>query len=334
MFTFVLSALILVGVTAWVLTAPLSRNPGRTASLLTGVVLITGTAAIYLTIGTPAALNELPVQQDAPLDAEAAAAELERRLSADPNNPENLEGWVLLGRLHAQQRDYSRAAAALDRAWQLDPNNPAIKTELAEALMFSQPDQPPPVRAQRLLQQALANNPDLQKALWLSGVIAASQGDAESARRHWTRLLQQMDPDTAVHASVARQLAALDATDNPEASTPPDDLVRVEVRLAPGLRPRAEAAIFLIVRDPRQGGPPLAVKRIPATRLSGPVGINTADAMLPDTPWLNFAELTVSARLSQNGTVVPGTDYPESAPRSFQPFNDTLLDLQIEPVAP
>jgi cytochrome c-type biogenesis protein CcmH len=52
-----------------------------------------------------------------------------------------------------------------------------------------------PPRAVALLKQVVALAPDQPEALWYLGVQAARDGNAEEARRDWTKLLNTLPAD-------------------------------------------------------------------------------------------------------------------------------------------
>ena len=106
------------------------------------------------------------------------------------------------------------------------------------------------------------------------------------------------------HRSVSGS-ATVDAPASPlsapalPAEAPP---IRVEVTLAPALRMRASpaASLYVFVRDAAQGGPPLAVRRLPS-RFPQTVELTSADTMIPGHGIEAGERVQVIARLSPSG---------------------------------
>ena len=124
---------------------------------------------------------------------EGMVAQLADKLQKDPND---LDGWLRLGRSYAVLGNTEKSVAAFARATALRPNDPEIKMQEFQAMIAGQrPSDPLPPSAVTLLRQLAALAPDQPEVLWYLGVQAATSGKADEARREWTRLLGQLPPD-------------------------------------------------------------------------------------------------------------------------------------------
>lgn len=74
------------------------------------------------------------MQQSRMQGMEQAMAQLESRLASDPDN---LEGWLLLGRSHVILKQYLEAVQAYERAVALDGGNPNVLGPYGEALVLA-----------------------------------------------------------------------------------------------------------------------------------------------------------------------------------------------------
>jgi cytochrome c-type biogenesis protein CcmH len=120
-------------------------------------------------------------------------AQLAAHLQTEPND---LAGWLRLGRSYAVLGETDKSADAYEHAAALKPNDPAIKLQEFQTLIAkSQASDPLPPRAVALLKQVAALAPDQPEALWYLGVQAARDGNAEEARRDWTKLLNTLPAD-------------------------------------------------------------------------------------------------------------------------------------------
>jgi len=75
--------------------------------------------------------------------------------------------------------------------------------------------------------------------------------------------------------------------------------IRGTVVLGPGIRAPVTALLYIAARHKGQGGPPIAVKRVPNATLPYEFTLSSADAMMAGSPFEGPVEIT--ARLDQDG---------------------------------
>jgi hypothetical protein len=116
-----------------------------------------------------------------------------------------------------------------------------------------------------------------------------------------------------------------------EAGTP---IIRVKVELAPALRTRAPdaASLYVFVRDPAQGGPPLAVKRLPS-HFPQTVELTSADAMIAGHGIQAGQRVEVIARISPSGNPMAESG-DLSGHSDYQVGRDGLIDVVVDHVTP
>jgi cytochrome c-type biogenesis protein CcmH len=120
-------------------------------------------------------------------------AKLAARLRTQPND---LEGWLRLGRSYAVLDETDKSVDAYEHAANLKPDDASIKLQEFQALIARlQPSNPLPPHALELLRQVAALAPDQPEALWYLGVQAAREGNTDEARRDWTKLLSTLPAD-------------------------------------------------------------------------------------------------------------------------------------------
>jgi cytochrome c-type biogenesis protein CcmH len=112
---------------------------------------------------------------------------LAAKLRAEPND---LDGWLRLGRAYAVQGKSDLAVDAFDHAAALKPDDQTIKLQTVAALLSGlKPGDALPPRAVKLLTEVAAVEPDAPEVLWYLGVVAARGGRVAEARDKWTKLL-------------------------------------------------------------------------------------------------------------------------------------------------
>jgi cytochrome c-type biogenesis protein CcmH len=199
-------------------TAPVggARRPLLAGAIALAMVVIAG--GLYLRLGSPglpddpyaerqAERDQLAQQQAQISQIRAMVAKLADEMK---QHPDNLEGWLRLGRSYAVLGQADDAATAFARAEKLKPNDPAVLMTEVQALMagrsLSEPMAPQVVA---LLERIQAIDPDEPAVLWYLGLHAAQQGDFKTARADWQKVKDGMPPDSEEARTVGTALDAI-----------------------------------------------------------------------------------------------------------------------------
>jgi cytochrome c-type biogenesis protein CcmH len=254
---------------------------------------------------------------------EQVTAALEARLQKEPND---LEGWRMLGRTYLVSGNAAKAAAAYEQANSLAPSKDMdLLLDLAEALVLTEDPSVQP-RAQAIIDEALAVDAGNQKALWYQGVMAVRAGDTETAKRNWTRLLDA-NPPPEIREVIASQLRELGA-DVPGAPAPAmaaaagtamgggsmtggeavtkGRTVRISVKIDPALAGKLKQGVplFVAAREPGIPGPPIAATRISSDQLPTTVVLSDANTMIAGRDLSSVNDVEIVARVAFGGTAV------------------------------
>jgi len=117
-------------------------------------------------------------------------------------------------------------------------------------------------------------------------------------------------------------------------SPPGAPVIEVKVELAAALQPRAPRAapLYVFVRDPAQGGPPLAVKRL-QSRFPQTVVLTSSDAMIQGHAITAGERVEVIARISPSGDAMDQSG-DLSGQAAYRVGRDGLVDVVIDHVTP
>jgi cytochrome c-type biogenesis protein CcmH len=182
-------------------TAP-ATAPGRRWVIAAAACLPIFALLVYLRLGTPWLPDE-PIASRAteprPPDIARMVAGLEARLEQQPNDA---EGWLMLGRSRMVLRDPEAAATAYRRALALEPGSAAAVAGLGESLTAAAKGVVTP-EAQKLFERLATLAPDEPRAGYYLGLAAAQAGDDNAAVEHWRRLLAQAPSDAPWRPTVA-----------------------------------------------------------------------------------------------------------------------------------
>lgn len=260
---------------------------------------------------------------DAP-DVSAMIARQEEQLKKNPND---IDGWVMLGRSYVITQRYALGTNAYQQAYDLSQGQNIDATiGLAEALVLTD-ENSLQGRASTLIEQVLKQQPNNPKALWYGGLAALKTEKLAVARQRFAALLA-LNPPQQIRTLLERQVQDLDqqlGTDTAAAKVAAvaDSQGRkiiVSVKLAESLQQQLKEPIslFVLARDPQKGGVPLAVERHQSSELPLRVELTAADAMLPTRSINDVAAVEVVARLSRSGTPLEQSgDYVGTAHYSF-----------------
>jgi cytochrome c-type biogenesis protein CcmH len=353
MTTFIILAIVLTIAAVGLVVVPLLRKgsaaaaPAVWAAFGAAGLLVFGGGALYLKWST---FNWQQQAQGADaVTPENMVSRLARRLEKNPND---LDGWMRLGHSYSVLEQYPLAIRAYQRANELTQGkNADVLTGMGEALMLSD-EKEMTGRGAKYIEQALAIDPKNGRALFYGAAAAVRKGDLPLARQRFVDLLALSPPEN-VRPILEQQIAAIDeklgaagGSATAGAANPPNGgtaaapapeavpAVRVRVTLSSKLKSDelASAPLFVLVRDPRGAGPPLAVKRLKAT-FPQTVELTTADSMMPGHTFTKGQLVEVVARVSKSGrpTESPGDPFGLAAHKVGE---GGVVDIQIEHVSP
>jgi cytochrome c-type biogenesis protein CcmH len=256
--------------------------------------------------------------------------QLEARLAS---NPEDREGWRMLGRTYLVTGQAPKAVEAYDKALQIKGDqDPGLELDLAEALVLTD-DPAVQGRAKTIIDAALAADPMNQKALWYSGLMAARADDKATAKVRWTKLLETNPPDEIRQILVSQlqalgvEVPAMAGGGSPPAmgggmggpmgggmggSAPTDRdatvgrTIRVAVSVDPAVAGKLKPGVplFVSARQPGIPGPPLAAVRLSTDQLPTTVVLSDANSMIEGRNLSSVDEVQLVARVAFGGTAV------------------------------
>jgi cytochrome c-type biogenesis protein CcmH len=326
-------ALVAIFLVAWPLLRPQPSAPGEPGApkaaplaFAVSVALVLASVALYAKINNfpwqdPRMAQSVPAGHSGMGDAgsmEQATAALEARLEREPNDQ---QGWRMLGRTYLVGGNAARAAAAYERAIALSADRDfELELDLAEALVLTD-DATSQGKAKKIVDEALAADADNQKALWYRGVMAARAGDTETAKSSWSRLVAQNLPPE-IHEVVANQLRQL-GVDVPAAAAQAPAMaavggmgggagevaakgrtVRVAVKLDPTLAAKVQPGepLFVSAREPGIPGPPIAALRLTTDQIGQTVVLSDANSMIQGRDLSSVSDVEIVAHVAFAGT--------------------------------
>ncbi|PPU80999.1 cytochrome C biogenesis protein [Xanthomonas hortorum pv. hederae] len=331
---FVVAVVVLALLAFAVALRPLWRQTrGLAASV--AVLLLAASAALYWLVGTPSTLQQPANRPTTPRSLDEAIVQLRAALAS---NPDQAEGWVLLGRSLSSQQKFAEARDAFARAVALRPDEPDVLVAAAQSRMLADDSGRPDPQAMRLLEHALAVQPDHQRARWFLGVVQRQAGQPAKASETWTPLLAVVDANTRPglleQINAARDEAKLEPIQAPVASAAAASGNRIQVRVTldaefakrAGLP--ADTSVFVIARA-AETPMPVAVEKHALSELPLTITLDDGDSPMPTRTLSSLDKVQVLARVSRSGNAMRQADDVESAPVMVTLPADAPVELVI-----
>jgi cytochrome c-type biogenesis protein CcmH len=209
------------------------RNPSRAVALVVvAAVVPIGALAVYLSVGSPTEPSHPfdPARAAAHAQAEVRAREmaalvdkLAKRLEQEPDN---LQGWLILARSYTAMQRNAEAAEAYRHAYELSGKDATYAADYGESLVAAAEATVTP-EAETLFEQALTADPSEPRARFYLGLARAQAGQAREAIAMW-RSLEIDSPAGAQWLPAVREMirsvgadAGIDPQSVPAASQAP-----------------------------------------------------------------------------------------------------------------
>ena len=326
------------------------RGEGRGAAVAMILLVPLLAVFIYLIRGNPAALSpeKITVAEQAGngsahgvtmAQIESMVQGLAARLQ---NNPQDADGWRMLGRSYVALGRYQDAVGALDKAVAMIPNDPDLLADYADALAMTG-GQTLEGKPMELVNRALKLDPNHEKSLWLAGTAAYNKGDYHGAVDYWNRLLKQVAPGSKEYRQVtdiiteAQNLAEgkMPAPVSQAASVQPAAQVAGVVSLSPDLAGKAAPTDTVYIFAKAAQGPPMPLAAFRAQVKDLPIKFSLDDSMAP-TPMArlsDFAKVIVGARISKSGNPMPQSGDLQGLTNVVQ-VGSSGLEVKINSVVP
>ncbi len=300
------------------------RKPWLGIALLVFVVPV-ASLLMYSVLGEPAALDPRALVQGADNSAEVTpekltemATALTRRLQDEPNS---MEGWVMLGRVQRARGHFEEAAEAYAKALMLSRDD-NLSIERAEVL------------AQKnggsfagepwlIIQRVLTADPHHLNALFLAGSASFAELNFNTALRYWERAREVVPADSPDAPELDRAIAearnkmglpaipprAASATADAASSSPAAKVALASssisgrvtlVKELQGLVAPTDT-VFVYATPVTGSRMPIAILRTTADKLPLDFLLDDSMAMSPSAKLTGMEEVTVRVRISKSG---------------------------------
>lgn len=342
-------------------------NKGRwmvLASLAVPLVAV----LLYQMLGSPGIIQRLKEQPMAAATSSRGHAgngsmqnlppmdELVRRLAAKmKENPDNLEGWIMLGRSYMAMKQYPEAMDAYEHAMKLDGENVNLLLAYGEAIgtvsgnNFTGKSAP-------LIEKAYKLEPENPNALWMSGILSYQKGEYQTALTRWEKLQGILTPQSneletvtsaiddvrsklglaPVQAPLPSIAKANQQLRSAEPASAGGKSVQVKVTLSPALKDKASPNDLVFIYAKALSGPPmpLAAARKRVSDLPLMLTLDDSMAMMPQMRISAFPKVKIGARVSLSGSPTAQSGDLEGEVTPVTPGQSEQVSIVIDTVHP
>ena len=286
---------------------------------------------MYFWVGTPVGIDPLLANQvggDEQISTEklqSMSDQLRQRLAENPNNA---EGWVMLGRIERALARFDPADEAFKKSLAIAANDD-VRIERAEVLAQKNQgkfDGEP----WDIIQSVLKADPEHGNALLLAGSAAFSQGQFQDALKYWDKVrgllpvsspdlpalveainkarerlnMPALDPDTVV--AQAPPSSAPTAKPTQGKTAPGAERIAGRVSLDPALASQVSPQDTVFIYANAADGPrmPLAIVRTTVDKLPYDFVLDDSMAMNPQMKLSHISAVMVRARISRSGNAM------------------------------
>jgi cytochrome c-type biogenesis protein CcmH len=244
-------------------------------------------------------------------------AKLEQRMK---DQPDDAEGWSMLGRSYSAMGRYPEAVTAFKRVAALKPKDAQALADQADAVAMAAGRKLAGEPAQ-LIARALELDPKNLKALALAGTIAFDANDYAKAAQLWTTAVAVAEPGSELERNLqsgvaeARSRAGLPAAPvaaasagaaAPNAAAAAGATLAGQVQIAAALKGKAapEDTLFVFARAVDGPRVPLAILRKQVKDLPLTFTLDESMAMNPAMSLSTAKQVIVGARVSKSGNAI------------------------------
>ena len=306
------------------------EKPALWTAVLVAVALPLSAVGMYLWVGEPDALNPMAVQSNDKVDPTQLLQMAESLAQKLNDKPDNLQGWVMLGRTYRTLEKFDASVQAYDRALKLSADDD-LKLERVEVLaMKSQGNfegEP-----WNVIRDILQRDPQNYGALLMAGSASYSHEKYADALKYWQQARKPLaadNPDVPgldeAIASVQQKLgvpvkpatgkassgnatqpapAAANASANPANS---GLTVSGQVSISDALKRNVKPSdVVFIYATPANGERmPLAIFKTTVAQLPLAFTLDDSSAMTPERKLSGAGEVLVKVRVSKSGNAIP-----------------------------
>jgi cytochrome c-type biogenesis protein CcmH len=293
-----------------------TEKPAVWTAVVLAVALPISAMGFYMWVGEPEALNPMALKSPDQVDQKDLAKLAETLADKLQSQPENLQGWVMLGRTYRTLENFDASIKAYDAALKLSADDD-LQLERIEVMAMQRQgnfDGEP----WRVIREILQKDPQHYGALLTAGSASYAEGKYSDALKYWEKARKPLEanhPDLAgldnAIATVRDKmgLPAKVASTGPSGSAAPSSALNVsgQISLSAALKAKASPndAVFVYATPANGDRMPLAIMKTTVSQLPLNFTLDDSTAMTPERKLSAAGEVFIKVRVSKSGNAMP-----------------------------
>ena len=294
-----------------------TEKPAVWTAVVLAVALPISAMGFYMWVGQPEALNPMALKSPEQVDQKDLAKLAETLADKLQSQPENLQGWVMLGRTYRTLENFDASLKAYDTALKLSADDD-LQLERIEVMAMQRQgnfDGEP----WRVIREILQKDPQHFGALLTAGSASYAEGKYADALKYWEQARKPLEanhPDLAglenAIATVRDKMglpAKAASTGSSGSSGPAASALNVsgQISLSAALKAKANPndAVFVYATPANGDRMPLAIMKTTVSQLPLNFTLDDSTAMTPERKLSTAGEVLIKVRVSKSGNAMP-----------------------------
>ena len=287
-----------------------TEKPAIWTAVVLAVALPLGSMGMYMWVGQPEALNPLALKTPDQVDPKDLAKMAQTLAEKLKDKPDNLQGWVMLGRTYRTLENFDAALRAYDSALKLSADDD-LKLERIEVIAMQRQGQFEG-EPWNVIREVLQRDPQHFGALLTAGSASYAEGKFADALKYWEQARKPLDannPDLEglenAIATVRERLGMPPAKAKVAATSGLN--VTGQVNLSASLKSKASPndVVFIYATPANGDRMPLAIFKTTVSQLPFNFTLDDSTAMAPDRKLSAAGEVMVKVRVTKSGNAMP-----------------------------
>ena len=294
-----------------------TEKPAVWTAVVLAVALPISAMGFYMWVGQPEALNPMALKSPDQVDQKDLAKMAQTLADKLQSQPENLQGWVMLGRTYRTLENFDASLRAYDTALKLSADDD-LQLERIEVMAMQRQgnfDGEP----WRVIREILQKDPQHFGALLTAGSASYAEGKYADALKYWEQARKPLEanhPDLAglenAIATVRDKMglpAKAASTGSSGPSGPAASALNVsgQISLSAALKAKASPndAVFVYATPANGDRMPLAIMKTTVSQLPLNFTLDDSTAMTPERKLSTAGEVLIKVRVSKSGNAMP-----------------------------
>ena len=286
-----------------------AEKPAVWTAVVLAVAMPISAMGLYMWVGNPEALNPLALKSPDQVDQKDLAKLAQTLADRLQSQPDNLQGWVMLGRTYRTLENFDASLKAYDTALKLSADDD-LQLERIEVMAMQRQGlfegEP-----WRVIREVLQKDPQHFGALLTAGSASYAEGKYADALKYWEQARKPLDANNPDLPGLENAIATVrDKLGMPTKAAPAAASalnVSGQISLSAALKAKVSPndAVFVYATPANGDRMPLAIMKTTVSQLPLNFMLDDSTAMTPERKLSMAGEVLVKVRVSKSGNAMP-----------------------------